>query len=215
VEIYETEEEQVAALKAWWKENSQSAVIGLGLGIALIFGWNFWQDYQKDQANQASALYSQLLKAAEANNADSVQKLAEKLRAEFKNTDYAGYSGLMEAKIKAMQGDITGAKVLLEQVAADSDKEIRNIATIRRVRLMMANKEYEQGLAVINAIDPASTASFSGEYDELTGDLYLALDRPDQARTSYQSALRNGLQSPLLAMKIDDLTLPEKVETKK
>jgi predicted negative regulator of RcsB-dependent stress response len=56
---------------------------------------------------------------------------------------------------------------------------------------------------------------FSNHYDELVGDLYVALDRVDQARTSYQNALRNGHQSPLLQMKIDDLTAPEKEENKK
>jgi hypothetical protein len=37
----------------------------------------------------------------------------------------------------------------------------------------------------------------------------------DQARTSYQNALRNGSKSPLLQLKIDDLTAPERVEAKK
>jgi predicted negative regulator of RcsB-dependent stress response len=43
----------------------------------------------------------------------------------------------------------------------------------------------------------------------------VALDRLDEARTSYQKALKNGYQSPLLQLKIDDLTAPEKSEVKK
>jgi len=213
--MYETEEEQVAALKAWWKENSQATMIGLGLGIAVILGWNYWQTYKKDRAEQASGLYSQLLKAVDADKKESAEKLAERITTQFRGTDYASYSGLLEAKVKAQQGDIAGAKGVLEKVAAESDKELSNIAKIRLVRLMLANKEYEQGLKLINAIDPATSASFSGDYDELVGDLYVALDRLDQARTSYENALRNGHQSPLLQMKIDDLTMPEKVESKK
>ena len=80
---------------------------------------------------------------------------------------------------------------------------------------MLAHKEYEQGLELINKIDPASSASYSSNYDELVGDLYVALNRLDQARTSYQTALRNGSKSPLLQLKIDDLTAPERVESKK
>jgi predicted negative regulator of RcsB-dependent stress response len=41
--------------------------------------------------------------------------------------------------------------------------------------------------------------------------LYVALDRLDQARSSYQKALENGYKSPLLQIKIDDLSAPEKV----
>ena len=215
MEIYDTEEEQLDAIKAWWKENGQATVIGLGLGIAVILGWNYWQSYKKDQVTQASGLYSQLLKAAEADNKVSVEKLSEQITTQFKDTAYAPYSRLMVAKVKAQQDDFADAKVLLEKIAAVSDKELSNIAKIRLVRLMLANKEYEQGLKLINDIDPATSASFSGHYDELVGDLYVALNRLDQARTSYQNALRNGHQSPLLQMKIDDLTMPEKVESKK
>jgi len=215
VEIYETEEEQVAALKAWWKENGKATMIGLGLGVAVILGWNYWRDYKKDRAVQASALYSQLLKAVEVGKKDSIEKLSERMETQFNGTDYAAYSGLMAAKVKAQQGDLAGAKGILEKIAAESNKELSNIARIRLVRLMLANKEYEQGLKLVNDVDPAASSSFSGHYDELVGDLYVALDRLDQARTSYESALRNGYQSPLLQMKIDDLTLPEKVESKK
>lgn len=215
MEIYDTEEEQVEALKRWWKENSQSAFIGLGLGIAIIVGWNYWQDYKKDRAEQASALYSQLLKSFSEDKRDSAEKLAERVQTQFVGSEYAAYSGLLEAKIKVQQGDLAGAKQLLEKIAAQSSKELHNLATIRLVRLLMANKEYEQGLKLINAVDPATTTSFSSLYDELVGDLYVALDRPDQARTSYQKALDNGYRSPLLQLKIDDLTASEKVESKK
>lgn len=215
MEIYETEEEQVAALKAWWKENGQATLIGLGIGIAVIMGWNAWQDYQRGQAEQAANLYGQLLKSITANKNDSTIKLTEQEQTQFPNSDYAAFSQLFAAKIKIDQGDLAGAKQILEKVALSSNKELSNIANIRLVRLMMANKEFEQGLKLINDIDPATSASFSGQYDELTGDLYVALDRIDQARTSYQNALRNGHQSPILQLKIDDLTAPEKIENNK
>ena len=215
MELYETEEQQVEALQKWWKENGTSALMGLGIGIAAILGWNYWQDYKKDQAAQASALYSQLLKAAEVDKIDSEEKLAQRIQEQFKNTSYAAYSGLLQAKVKVQQNDIAGAKQILEKVSALSDDELSNIAKIRLVRLMLANKEYEQGLKLINEVDPATSASFSGIYDELVGDLYVALERLDQARTSYQKAMESGHQSPLLQLKIDDLTAPEKGESKK
>ena len=57
MEIYETEEAQVEALKRWWKENGQSTIIGLVLGITIILGWNFWQEHKKNQAEQASIAF--------------------------------------------------------------------------------------------------------------------------------------------------------------
>lgn len=215
MEIYDTEEESLEALKRWWKENGQSAIVGLIAGIVIILGWNYWKDHKSEQANQASALYDQLLKAAAANQKDSAEKLAQRIQEQFGSTEYAAYSGLLLAKIKVEKGELDAAKPVLEKIAASSNQEIGNLAKIRLVRLMMAKGEFEQGLQLINDIDPAKISSFSGNYDELVGDLYVALDRLDQARTSYQKALENGYKSPLLQMKIDDLTAPEKLENPK
>jgi predicted negative regulator of RcsB-dependent stress response len=215
VEIYDTEEEQVEALKRWWKENGTSTIVGVAVGIAFILGWNYWQGHKKDQAAQASAIYDQLLKAVDEDKKDTIDKLAGRIQEQFGTTEYAAYSGLLQAKLKARQGDFAAAKEVLKNVAAKSNKELSNIAKIRLVRLMLSTGEYEQGLQLINDVDAEAGSSFSGNYDELVGDLYVALDRQDEARTSYQNALRNGHPSPLLQFKIDDLTAQEKVESQK
>jgi len=216
VEILDTtEEERLEAAQKWWKENGQSTIIGVVLGIAAILGWQYWQEHKHAEAEKASALYAELVKSVESNNKDNTEKLAVRVQAEFPKTDYALYSGLYQAQLKVQQNDVAAAKQILTKTGENANKELSNIAKIRLVRLMLANKEYEQGLELINKIDPASSTSFSSSYDELTGDLYVALNRFDQARTSYQNALRNGARSPLLQLKIDDLTAPERVEAKK
>ncbi|MDD4906573.1 MAG: tetratricopeptide repeat protein [Methylobacter tundripaludum] len=213
--MYDSEEEQVEALKRWWKENSTATIVGLVMGIVIVLGWNYWQDHKKAQSAQASATYDQLLKALGENKNDSVDKLAQRMQEQFKGTEYAAFSGLFQAKLKSQQGDFAAAKQILKTIAAEPNKQLSNIAKIRLVRLMLATGEYEQGLQVINEVDAKAAASYSANYDELVGDLYVALDRLDEARTSYQNALRNGQPSPLLQFKIDDLTAQEKLETQK
>lgn len=213
--MYDTEEEQVEALKRWWQENGTSAIVGLVVGIVVILGWNYWQDHKKAQAAQASAAYSQLLKALDDDKKDNINKLTGHIQEQFQGSEYATYSSLMQAKLKTEQGDFDGAKQILKAIAAESNKHLSNIAKIRLVRLMLATGEYEQGLQVINGVDAKAAASYSANYDELVGDLYVALDRLDEARTSYQNALRNGQSSPLLPFKIDDLTAQEKLDTQK
>ncbi len=211
--MYDTEEEQVEALKRWWKENAIAIIVGLVMGLVVILGWNYWQDHKKEQATQASAMYEQLLKALDDDKKDTVDKLAERMHEQFTGSEYAAFSSLFQAKLKTRQGDFAAAKQILKAVAAESSKHLSNIAKIRLVRLMLATGEYEQGLQIINDIDAKAAAAYSANYDELVGDLYVALDRLDEARTSYQNALRAGLQSPLLRLKIDDLTAQEKLET--
>jgi predicted negative regulator of RcsB-dependent stress response len=214
MEIYDTEEQQVEALKSWWKANGQATIVGLALGIVAILAINYWQDYKREQQSQASALYEELLKAVAENKKDTVEKLSSRIQEQYKATEYSTFSELLLAKNKVEQNDLAGAKQILQAIMARSDKH-RHIATIRLVRLMLATGEYQEGLKVINDVDAKAESGFSGSYDELTGDLYIALNRPDEARSSYQNALRNGQQSPLLQLKIDDLTAPEKVEIKK
>ncbi len=216
MELYETEEQQVEALKKWWQQNGTSAVTGLIVGVAIILGWNYWQDYQKEQAAKAGAVYDQLLKVVETNkkeNKNDVEKLSTTINTEYPKTEYAFYAKFLEVKTEIDNSNLAGAKLLLQEIAAKAPPELSNLAKVRLVRLMLATGEFEQGLQLINSVDPKATLGFSDNYDELVGDLYVALDRADEARSSYQKAQRNGFQSPFLQMKIDDLAAPEKIES--
>lgn len=215
MEIYNSDEEQIAAIKRWWKANGTSALAGIAIGTALIVGWNLWKSYQHDRSLQASALYEQLLAAADAKQNESAQKISERLIAEFGGGAYATYAALLQAKLKVAAGDMAGAKKVLQTLIDGSDDEVKHVARIRLVQLMLASGEYEQGLQLIAAIDPVSAQGFSASYDELSGDLYLALNRLDEARTAYQNAQRESRGSPLLQFKIDDITAPEIVANSK
>ncbi len=214
MELYETEEQQVEALQKWWKENGTSALIGLGIGIAAILGWNYWLDYKKVETGKASTIYDQLLKDANENKVTDVDVVAKKIKSEFSSTEYATYSTLIQAKTKVDAGDLAGAKELLQGLANQSN-DLSQLAKLRLVRLYLATGEFEKGLQLVAQVDSKAAAGFEGNYDELVGDLYVALDRVDEARSSYQKAIREGYQSPLLQFKLDDLTVPEKLENTK
>jgi predicted negative regulator of RcsB-dependent stress response len=217
VEIYDTEEEQVEALKAWWKENKNSVIIGSILGVILILGWEFWQDQKLKQAEQASALYAELLNFVSQDKQDSAEKISEQLIKQHGSTAYASYTPLMQAKLKVSAGDLPAAKKILEAQLKKGDKALQNVTRIELIRLMLASKEYEKGLQLIAEVDQAATKGFSANYEELTGDLYVALDRLGEARTAYQNAIRQnaageGATSPIVQFKLDDIAAPETLQ---
>ena len=39
---YETEEQQVEALKDWWKQNGLAVIGGAVLGVSALIGWRGW-----------------------------------------------------------------------------------------------------------------------------------------------------------------------------
>jgi len=213
VEIYETEEEQVAALKDWWKANGSSVISGVVIAAITIGGWNFWQSYQKGKMSQASAMYEQLLQAQKEDKAESVDKIATNLNVEFGSTAYGAYGLLFQAKERIKQNDLSAAKALFEQaIAATDDAEIKHVARTRLIRVLLAQKEYEQGLQTIADVDQSSLGGFAGIYEELKGDLYVAMGQVGEARTAYQLALQAGQSSPLLQFKLDDLTAADSTQ---
>lgn len=213
MEVYETEEQQLEALKRWWKANGLSTITGVIVGLLLITGWNLWRGYQQDKMNSASLLYEQLVSAAAQEKHESVERISQQLREKFAATAYAGFAGLLLAKSKVQQGDMDGAKAILQQLLRDGySPEINNVARIRLVRLMLATADYETGLRLIAEADKSESQGFQAIYDELKGDLYLALDRIGEARTAYQSAMRSGQGSPLLPFKLDDISAADAVE---
>jgi len=212
VEIYETEEEQVAAIKRWWKENAVSTIVGIVVGVVVIVGWDFWGTHNRDKANQASALYDQLQISSSKKNNESVAAISKKLDIEHADSAYASYSALLLAKTKVQENDLEAAKSILEkQMNTANSSEIKNIARLRLVKLLYATDENEKGLKLIAEADQVTAKGFSASYDELKGDLYVALDRLGEARTAYESALREGAKSPLLQFKLDDITSTEVV----
>ncbi|MCK4842163.1 MAG: tetratricopeptide repeat protein [Methylococcales bacterium] len=212
MEIYDTEEEQVAAIKRWWKENGVSTIIGVAAGIVIIVGWNYWMNYTRDNNNQASALYVQLQESVASEKNEAVEKIVEQLKSKYAATAYASYASLLLAKTKVQQGDLEAAKTILEKLMRTAGSvELKHVARIRLIKLMLATDDNEKGLQLIAEVDQANSQGFSASYDELTGDLYLALDRLGEARTAYQTALRAGARLPLLQFKLDDLTAAEVV----
>ncbi len=210
MEIYDTEEEQIAAIKRWWKENGTSTIIGVIAGILIISGWNYWQDQQQDKAIQTASLFNELWLNINEENQDAVEKITERIVEQDSTSSYASFSQLLLAKTKVQQGELEAAKGILEKLMLDArSAELRNIARIRLIKILQAMGEYEQGLQLIAEVDQSTTQGFSASYDELTGDLYVALDRLAEARTAYQSALREGAKSPLLQFKLDDITAAE------
>jgi predicted negative regulator of RcsB-dependent stress response len=207
VAIYDTEEEQLEQLKRWWETNQSAVLAGIIGAIVIVSALNYWQHHQLETRNQASQTYQSLLESAAKDDLDTVEKLADKLNTDYSSSAYAQYAALQLAKTKVQKGDLEAAKAILEkELHTSKDPIFINISRLRLIELQLATKQYEQGLQLIANTDPSTTAGFAASYDELQGDLYVALDRVDEARSAYQSALRSGQATPLVQFKLDDLT---------
>lgn len=195
------EEQQVEALKRWWKENGRSVISGLLLGIALIVGWNLYQNYTETRKRQAATLYTELLNAS---SPEEAPVLAEQLVQQFgKLPIYATFGRYFLARYRAERGDLDGAIVLLEEAEQKAPgTAYRHIARLRQVRLLIAKGEAEKALALLEL--PELPRAFAGLYAELRGDAFLALGKVEEARSAYLEAWQLGLHHPLLRLKLEE-----------
>jgi predicted negative regulator of RcsB-dependent stress response len=208
LDIYQTEDEQVEALKKWWQENGKSAIFGVALGLMAIFGWREWKDYEVEQAAAASQLYQEMVVASQQNKAATVDEKASEIVAAYSSTSYAVFAKLGLAKLAVADGDLEGAASNLQWALDNtSQNSLRHVITLRLVSVLIAQKK--AGEAKILLDNKTASGEFGASYQELEGDVLKLEGNIDAARDAYQKALNtaqsSGQDTVILDMKLDDL----------
>lgn len=189
MESYRTEEEQVEALKGWWKENGQSIMIGAVLALGLGFGWQGWQQHQTQQGEAASLTYQRMLESLsqeETVGAAPGRELAKQLKEDHRGTTYAQFAALHLARLAVNAGQPAEAEQELRWVLsmADAGTEIHQIAQLRLARVLAASGDSEAALGILQG----AQSGFVASYAMARGDILLGLGREDEALIAYQSA---------------------------
>ena len=220
MDVYRTEEEQVQAIKKWFKENGAQYLMIAGLALAIVFGYQWWKDSKQATGEAASIIYSDFMGMAQlaapgadkdGENLSTAKHLAQQLMGQYENTQYASYAALMLAKLAVQAKDLDEAEQQLRWVLAHSpDKPLSLTTNMRLARIIAANGSPEKGLALIKAPVPSA---WQAAYDEVRGDLHLQMGNAADARQAYQrsvdaaAAVENGRPNPTVQMKLDDLSV--------
>jgi predicted negative regulator of RcsB-dependent stress response len=206
-----TDEEQVEAIKQWWKNNGSSLLIGIGAALAIAFGWQAWQNQQAQQRTEAASQFVTLMNAfgtEDETSADTVAFVAKNLRDDHADSAYAVYANLMLARVQLMQNsDVEGAVESL-QWALDKAAQTQPLALVVRSRLAQAQMALEDYDAALATIDGAKNSdAFGAMFAELRGDILLAKGNQDGAREAYLAARAQGEEnrSGVLQLKLADL----------
>lgn len=204
VDVNLSEEEQVEALKKWWKENGRSVIAGLVIGLGGVFGWKAWSQHQQQMVDQASVRFEQLGQSISSGATDSAVKQAEILINDFGDSPYAVFASLSLAKVRLDQDDAGGVQPRLRWAMENSsDPSLRQIARLRLARMMLNDGDLDGASGVLAQ---AEDDHFRGEFAKLRGDLALAQGDEAAAREAYLEALDNGVSNlALVQMKLDDL----------
>ncbi|WP_025553346.1 YfgM family protein, partial [Vibrio parahaemolyticus] len=71
MELYDTEEQQVEAIKDWWKENGKAVIIGAVVGLGGLFGWRYYQDTVIQASETASQSYTTAMNTLQEKGVDA------------------------------------------------------------------------------------------------------------------------------------------------
>jgi predicted negative regulator of RcsB-dependent stress response len=186
----QTEQEQLDALKAWWKRFGDAITWGLTVVLLVFAGWQGWHYYQVRQANQAAMLDMALHEADTAHDLKKTRDIAGQLMDKYASTAYASRAALLVAHANAAANDDKSAEAQLRW-AIDHAKEsgIRDVARLDLAAVLLDEKRYQDAL---NALQPAPAPAFAHLYDNLRGDILLASGKPDDARKAWQDALKKS-----------------------
>ena len=206
-----TEEEQVEALKRWWQENGKSLILTVAVTIGGVLSWNGYQDHQVNQAEAASVYFQQLMNSAPAGQLTEeevaqVRHNSGLLKTEFGSSTYAQFAALMVARVEVQEGNLTAAAAELQWVLKQQgDAEVHALATIRLAKVLGAQDQYDEALALLVDGDDAWQLGRL----EARGDLLIAKGDLDAARAAYTEAsllvAASGANNPLLGLKLDNL----------
>lgn len=190
MDMHETEEQQVEALKKWWKDNGSSIITGVLLGLALLFGGKSWFAYQERVAENASNLYATMLVALDNDEEAVVNEKAGTLIADYSGTPYAALAALALAKLKLERGELEAAHAQLQWALDNTGSDVlREIVRLRLARVMLAEEDPAAAQALLDQEAGQAAGAFAPLYRELRGDIEAARGNPAAARAAYEQAL--------------------------
>jgi predicted negative regulator of RcsB-dependent stress response len=202
---YETDDEKVESIKAWWKENGVAIVMGIAIGLAAIVGWRYWGDYRDSVAGQGSAVFDQVLASAGTGQTDAVMAQTRVLDEDFASTPYAALGALVEAKALYESGQPDAAMTALTRViAAAPDPALARIAALRLARIQVAQGQLDEAAKTVAGHD--TSPEFAGDFAAVRGDIAAARGDTAAAREAYEQAIAKGSGfSQVIRLKLDNL----------
>ncbi|MEP4889904.1 MAG: tetratricopeptide repeat protein [Aliiglaciecola sp.] len=200
MEEFATEEQQVEAIKRFWRENGLAIAVGVVLGVGGLYGWRYYNDTQIAAKEAASISYEQLSTTLTSENTQKAEAFVE--------SNEGGYSiltALQLAKIAVDSGELEKAVDHLKFAANNAqDAALKSVANLRLARVQNSLNQFDQALA---SLDLVTQPAFIAQVEEIKGDIYFNQSNFDAAKEAYTASLEANAGNQPVKMKLDNLAV--------
>ncbi len=202
MELYDTEEQQVEAIKDWWKENGKAVIIGAVVGLGGLFGWRYYQDTVIQASETASQSYTTAMNTLQEKGVDAQSDV----QAFIESNEVKEYSVLAALQLAKAQVEAKDFAAALEQLKwAQSNTKDAALSPLISYRIARIETEMGNFDAANTELGKVTDTAWAGRIAELRGDIALRQGDKDAAYTAYTEAQQAADASPTLQMKLDDL----------
>ncbi|MGF1752821.1 YfgM family protein [Vibrio makurazakiensis] len=202
MELYDTEEQQVEAIKDWWKENGKAVIFGAVIGLGGLFGWRYYQDSAIQAREAASDNYTAVISNLTAQGVDASADVQSFIDNNSK-AEYSVLAAMQLAKVQIEAGDLSAALTQLQWAKTNTkDAALTPLISYRVARIQAEQGEFDAALAELATI---TDESWKGRSAELRGDISLRQGNTDAAYSAYTEAQQANDASQALQIKLDDL----------
>ncbi|TKG27683.1 tetratricopeptide repeat protein [Vibrio breoganii] len=202
MELYDSEEQQVEAIKDWWKENGKAVILGAVIGLGGLFGWRYYQDSVVEGQEAASDAYGKSIQALQAQGLDATEQVQTFIN-DNSDREYAVLAALQLSQAQVAAAEYKEALAQLEWAKANTkDDAIVPVITLRVARVKAETGDIDGAIADLSAMQ---VAGWEGRVAELKGDLLLRNGDSEGALTAYSEAQQAADASQTIQFKLDDL----------
>ncbi|MBB3228623.1 putative negative regulator of RcsB-dependent stress response [Luteibacter sp. Sphag1AF] len=204
--------EQGERVQQWLRKNGVSIIVGIVLGLVLIFGWQQWKSHKANHNEAAGAEYQALQVAVAASKTTEIDVRTDTLMKDFSDSSYAVFAVGERAQRNVIAGKLDAALADLEWAKAHAkDETLKTLVTLRSAQVQIAQNKPNDAIATVDGI---AGNTFTSLKQELRGDALVKLGRSDDARKAYQAAIsamsESAPQRGVVQSKLDDLAVAGK-----
>ncbi|WP_235365365.1 YfgM family protein [Proteus terrae] len=205
MEVYSTENEQVDAIKQFFKNYGLTIVLAAVIGFGGVFGWKYWQSHQTNRLQESADAFATVSEALAKPTPENIA-LAEKFVTDT-NYIYGALASLELAQIAIDANDlVNGERHLTNAVAKVKNDAFADMLNLRLARVQLALDKTDVALV---SLEQVKGKAWNGMKNYIRGDVLAKKGDNAGATTAYRSALTDenaGAIRSLVELKLNNLS---------